>query len=39
MSLESLLYLLAWYWPYLGAAALVGLVTGWQNGGPGPTPR
>ena len=29
MSLESLLYLLAVYWPYLAVALLIGVATGW----------
>lgn len=34
MSLDSLLYLFGFYWPYLGAAALIGLVTGWLSDKP-----
>jgi hypothetical protein len=29
MSLDSLVYLLELYWPFLAAAAVIGLVTGW----------
>jgi hypothetical protein len=29
MSLDSLLYLLEMFWPYLAGAAAIGLVTGW----------
>jgi len=27
----TLLFLLTYYWPYMAAAALVGLVTGWLS--------
>ena len=29
MSLDSLVYLLELYWPFLVAAAAVGILTGW----------
>lgn len=29
MSLDSLIYLVEVYWPFLMAAGLVGLATGW----------
>jgi hypothetical protein len=29
MSLDSLIYLLEVYWPYLLAAGAIGLLTGW----------
>jgi hypothetical protein len=29
MSLDSLVYLLGIYWPYLAGAVVVGLCTGW----------
>jgi hypothetical protein len=29
MSLDSLVYLLELYWPFLLAAAAIGLLTGW----------
>jgi hypothetical protein len=29
MSLDSLVYLTEMYWPFLTAAGLVGLLTGW----------
>jgi len=29
MSVDSLIYLLEVYWPYLAGAAVIGLVTGW----------
>lgn len=31
MDLDSLAYLLGVYWPYLTAAALIGLVVGWRS--------
>lgn len=31
MSLDSLLYLLGFYWPFLLAALAIGLVTGWLS--------
>ena len=31
MTLDSLIYLVEVYWPFLLAAALVGLVTGWLS--------
>jgi hypothetical protein len=32
MSLDSLFYLLEIYWPYLAAAAVIGLGAGWFSG-------
>jgi hypothetical protein len=29
MSLDSLVYLLELYWPFLAAAAVIGVLTGW----------
>jgi hypothetical protein len=29
MSVDSLIYLLEVYWPFLSAAAVIGLLTGW----------
>lgn len=29
MSIDSLIYLLEHYWPFLAVAALIGLGTGW----------
>ena len=29
MSLDSLVYLVELYWPFLTAAAVIGLFTGW----------
>lgn len=29
MSLDSLVYLFGLYWPFLAAAVVVGLLTGW----------
>ena len=35
MSLDSLLYLLGLYWPFLLGALAIGLATGWLSvGGP-----
>lgn len=34
MSLDSLLYLLELYWPFLGGALLIGVVAGWFAGQP-----
>lgn len=31
MSWDSLVYLTGFYWPYLGGAAIIGLVTGWLS--------
>lgn len=31
MNLNSLLYLLAAYWPYLAAAGLIGAIVGWRS--------
>ena len=31
MSLDSLIYLLELYWPFLSAAAVIGLATGWLS--------
>lgn len=31
MTLDSLVYLVGVYWPFLLAAGLVGLVTGWRS--------
>lgn len=31
MSLDSLLYLVQVYWPFLAAAGVIGLVTGWLS--------
>ena len=31
MSWSSLAFLLGYYWPYLAAAAAIGLVTGWRS--------
>jgi len=33
MTLDSLTYLLQFYWPFVVAAAIVGLVTGWLSVG------
>lgn len=38
MSLDSLLYLLEVYWPFLLAAAAIGVVTGWLSDKPASTP-
>ena len=35
MSLDSLIYLLEIYWPFLLAALGVGLITGWLTYQPG----
>jgi hypothetical protein len=34
MSLDSLMYLLEVYWPYLVAAGVIGLGAGWFSGAP-----
>lgn len=34
MSWTSLAFLLAYYWPYLAAAAVIGLITGWRSFAP-----
>ena len=34
MNWTSLVYLLAIYWPYLAAAALIGLIVGWRSFAP-----
>ena len=34
MSGATVSYLLGFYWPYLGAALLVGLVVGWRSFSP-----
>lgn len=34
MSLDSLIYLLGYYWPYLLGAVAVGLATGWLTAPP-----
>lgn len=34
MSLNSLVYLLGAYWPYLVGAGLIGLVVGWRSFAP-----
>jgi hypothetical protein len=34
MSWTSLVYLLSYYWPYLAAAGLIGLVVGWRSFAP-----
>lgn len=31
MTLDSLTYLLEFYWPFVLGAALIGLVTGWLS--------
>lgn len=33
MTLDSLTYLLQFYWPFVVGAAVVGLVTGWWSVG------
>ena len=35
MSLDSFLFLLENYWPFLLAAGLIGVVTGWLSFNPG----
>ena len=34
MSWDSVIYLLGFYWPYLAAAGLVGIVVGWRSFSP-----
>lgn len=34
MIVDALIYLVQVYWPYLVAAGLIGLVTGWVTAGP-----
>ena len=34
MSLNSLVFLFGHYWPYLAAAAAIGLVIGWRSFAP-----
>jgi cytochrome c biogenesis protein CcdA len=34
VTLATLLYLLGFYWPYLAAAAAMGLVVGWRSFAP-----
>jgi hypothetical protein len=31
MTLDSLVYLIGVYWPFLAGAGLVGMVTGWWS--------
>lgn len=34
MDLDSVLYLMSFYWPYLLGAAAIGLVVGWRSFSP-----
>lgn len=34
MDLDSLGYLLGFYWPYLTVAGLIGLLVGWRSFAP-----
>lgn len=36
MSLESLIYLVGIYWPYMLGAGAIGILAGWYAAGPGP---
>ena len=39
MSLDSLLYLLETYWPFLLGALLIGAGAGWWSAAPNKTPE
>ena len=34
MTWDSLLFLMGYYWPYLAAVALIGVVIGWRSFAP-----